>query len=696
MNERQKEAICHPKGPLLLLATPGAGKTTVLNARILYLILRQGVKPENILALTFSKAAAKEMDVRFQQLYGQFVKQPIRFSTIHSFCYYIVRAYYQEKQIAFTMIENEHGLNSKNAVLKRIYEEINHTILTEDKLEELANALCFIKNSMISMLEIQNLDTKVKDLKLIYEAYELYKKNAHTSHRLIDFDDMLSLANQILEDDPTVLLKYQKQFPFVLTDESQDTSIIQNKIIEKVTNLSDNLFVVGDDDQSIFGFRSANPKYLLNFKAVHPGARTLIMEQNYRSTPEIVKVSNVFISGNTQRYKKSMFTENPSDQAISIHSFEYGYQQLTYITKELKIKQTIGKTAILYRNNLSAINLIDHLEGANLPFYVRDIGDRFFNHWVVKDILNFLRFSYSDKNVGILETIYSKFDSYISRQQIDYLKNQDLTKSVFDHLAELPNLPAFRKKNFQEFKRQFKKLNTMNPLDALRYIRHELHYEKKLEEVSERLGLSMESSHNILVTLENIAQGMKTHKEFADRLKYLKQLMGKSALNKENNAVTLSTLHSAKGLEFDSVYMLDLVDGSLPNLESIKDAEKNKTENLEEERRLFYVGMTRAKKELVLLTAKNINDQDVVESQFVAEIREILCPGRSQTGQKSVSLTTFKVEKGADIRHKAFGIGRITVADVESDLLEVNFRKLGLKQFSLKICLEEKLVSSVL
>ena len=696
MNEVQKEAISHPKGPLLLLATPGAGKTTVLNARILYLILSQGVNPENILALTFSKAAAKEMDVRFQQLYGQLVKQRIRFSTIHSFCYNIVRAYFQEKRIAYTLIENEQGVLSKNAVLKRLYEEINQTILTEDKLEELANAICFIKNSMISILEVQNMDTKVKDLRLIYEAYEHYKKNAHPGNKLIDFDDMLTLSNQILEENPRILLRYQKQFPFVLTDESQDTSIIQNKIIEKVTQLSDNLFVVGDDDQSIFGFRSANPKYLLNFKTVHPGARILIMEQNYRSSPEIVKVSNSFISGNTQRYKKTMFTDKPSDKLIMIRSFEYGYQQLDYIIKELKKKELIGQTAILYRNNISAINLIDHLESANLVFYVRDSGYKFFNHWVIKDILNFMRFSYSDKNVGILETIYTKFHSYISKQQIEYLKNQDPTISVFDHLAVLPNLPVFRKKNFQELKRQFKKLNAMNPIDALRYIRKELHYDKNLEELSKRLGFSMESFHGILATLENVAQGMKTHKDFANRLKYLEQLMCESSANKDNNAVTLSTLHSAKGLEFESVYMLDLVDGILPNLESIKAAEQKKTDSLEEERRLFYVGMTRAKKELELLTVDNLNDQDVIESQFVGEVREILCPGCSQTGEKTVSLTTFKVEKGADIRHKAFGIGRITVADVEGDLLEVNFRKLGLKQFSLKVCLEGKLVSSVL
>ncbi len=696
MNAVQKEAISHTLGPLLLLATPGAGKTTVLNARILYLILRQGVNPGNILALTFSKAAAKEMDVRFRQLYGLLVNQRVRFSTIHSFCYSIVRAYFQENRIAFTLIENEQGALSKNSVLKRLYEEINQTILTEDKLEELANAICFIKNSMIKISDVQNIETKIKDLRSIYEAYEHYKQNAHLGNKLIDFDDMLTLSNQILEENPGILLSYQKQFPFVLTDESQDTSIIQNKIIEQVTKLSDSLFVVGDDDQSIFGFRSANPKYLLNFKTVHPGARILIMEQNYRSTPEIVKVANVFISGNQQRYKKTMVTDNPSDKAIKIHSFEYGYQQLHYIITELKNKKLIGQTAILYRNNISAISLIDHLEGANLSFYVRDSGYKFFNHWVIKDILNFMRFSYSDKNVRILETIYTKFNSYISKQQIEYLKSQDPTKSVFDLLADLPALPAFRKKNFQELKRQFKKLNGMNPIDALRYICKELHYEKKLEEFSERLGLSMESFHGVLATLENIAQGIKTHKDFADRLRHLEQLMYESALNKDENAVTLSTLHSAKGLEFECVYMLDLVDGILPNIESIKDAEKKKPDSLEEERRLFYVGMTRAKKELELLTAENINNQDVVESQFVGEVREILCPGSSQTGEKSMSLTIFKVEKGTDIRHKAFGIGRITVADVESDLLEVNFRKLGLKQFSLKVCLEGKLVSSVL
>ncbi|TGE31615.1 ATP-dependent helicase [Desulfosporosinus sp. Sb-LF] len=696
LNGMQKQAICHPKGPMLLLATPGAGKTTVLNARILYLIIRLGVNPENILALTFSKAAAKEMSDRFQRVYGQLVKQRVQFSTIHSFSYNIVRTYFYEKCIAYSLIENEQGVNSKNSVLKRLYESINQMVLTEDKLEELANAICFIKNSMMKVSDIEMLDTKIKDLVLIYEAYENYKKNAHPGIILIDFDDMLTLANRILEENPEILSRYQKQFPFVLTDESQDNSFIQNKIIEKVAKLSNNLFVVGDDDQSIFGFRSANPKYLLDFKRVHPGARILMMEQNYRSTQEIVKVTNEFISGNQQRYLKTMFTENPSDKSIQIKSFEYAHQQLNYVIEELKKKKAIGQTALLYRNNVSAIKLIDHLDSANLPFYVRDSGNKFFNHWVIKDIINFMRFSYSDKNVGILEILHTKFDSYISKQQIEYLKHQDQTISVFDHLADIPNLPAFRKKNFLELKRQFKKLNEMNPLDAIRFIRKELNYEKKQEEFSERLGLSIEGIRGILATLESIAQGMKTLKHFADRLKHLEQLMRESVVNKDDNSVTLSTLHSAKGLEFESVYMLDLVDGILPNRESIKSAEMKKIDSLEEERRLFYVGMTRAKKELELLTVENLNDQDVIESQFVGEVREILCPGSSQNGKDTVNLTTFKLEKGANIRHKAFGIGRITVADVRLDLLEVNFRKLGVKQFSLKVCLEGNLVSSVL
>ena len=696
MNDVQKEAISHTEGPLLLLATPGAGKTTVLIARILYLILRRGVNPENILALTFSKAAAREMYVRFQQLYGQFVKEKIRFSTIHSFSYNIVRDYYQEKRISFSLIENEQGVNSKNAVLKRLYKNINQTILTEEKLEELSNAICFIKNSMMPISEVGKLDPKIKDLGLIYDAYENYKKNAHPSAILIDFDDMLSLSNEILDENPKTLTRYQRQFPFVLTDESQDTSILQTKIIEKVAKLSDNLFVVGDDDQSIFGFRSANPKYLLDFKVIHPRARILLMQQNYRSSQEIVKVANAFISGNRLRYKKSMFTENCSDKSVLIKSFEYDFQQHSYVIEQLKKKKSLSQTALLYRNNVSAINLIDHLEGANLPFYIRDSGNKFFNHWMIKDILNFMRFSYSDKNVGIFEIIYTKFNSYISKQQVEYLKTQDPTKSVFDHLAALPNLPAFRKKSFQELKRQFRKLNGMNPLDAIRFIRSELGYEKKLEDFSERLGLSIEALRGILATLENIAQGIKTLKDFADRLKHLEQLMRESGMNHDNNAVTLSTLHSAKGLEFESVYMLDLVDGILPNLESIKAAEKKKSDSLEEERRLFYVGMTRAKKELELLTVENLNDQEVIESQFVGEVREIMCPGCFQTEEKVMSLTSFKIEKGADIRHKAFGIGRITIADVEGDLLEVNFRKLGIKQFSLKVCLEGKLVSSVL
>lgn len=706
-NAVQKEAICHTEGPLLLLATPGAGKTTVLNARVLYLIQCLGVNPEHILALTFSKAAAKEMGDRFFHVFGHRVKERVRFSTIHSFSYQIVRGHFHEKRIAYDLIENAQGAQSKNAVLKQIYENCNHAVLTEDKLEELGNAICFIKNSMLPLTEINKLDYKIKNLEAIYCAYENYKQTAHPDRLLLDFDDMLTLANQILEEYPDLLARYQSHYQYILTDESQDTSLIQHKIIEKVAKPRNNLFVVGDDDQSIFGFRSANPKYLLEFKAIYPSTRILMMEQNYRSTQAVVKVTDQFIRGNHQRYRKNMYTKNPAGPNVRIQAFDSDHQQIRYLIETLRKSETLEDKAVLYRNNVSAINLVDQLASAEIPFYVRDSGYKFFNHWVIQDILNFMRFSYSDKNVELLERIYTKCNAFISKQQLEFLKGSDPTQSVFDHLAGLPKLPEFRKRNFLILKDQFKKLNTMPPLDAIRFIRRDLHYDEKLEEISERLGHSMETILGILTTLENIADGKKTLKDFADRLKQLEVLMREAALNTSKNAVTLSTFHSAKGLEFDTVYMIDLVDGVIPNLESIRAAEKNKEDALEEERRLFYVGMTRAKRVLELLTVDNLNGQEVVESRFIGEVREILQPYRetktlvasrseksTQRDDGSAVLTTLKIEKGATIRHKAFGIGQIE--RVAGDIVEVRFRKLGVKQLSLQVCQEGKLIGAVL
>ena len=304
LTEAQRKVVVHDRGPLLLLAVPGAGKTTVLILRLAYLILVINVNPERILCLTFGRAAAKEMSDRFAQNFGNDIGN-IHFSTIHSYAYEVVRAAFRQKGRDYQIIEELTGAESKTGVLRSLFKQINTSTLTEDTLEELQNAICFVKNSLISPETLENV--AVKNFVTIYNDYEKYKRMHQP--QLIDFDDMLSIAYKALVENPRLLAMYQKRFDYILTDESQDTSLLQHKIIELISKPKRNLFVVGDDDQSIFGFRAAEPKYLLEFPQVYDQAEILRMEQNFRSTPEIVSMSREFIRSNKLRYDKEMVTK---------------------------------------------------------------------------------------------------------------------------------------------------------------------------------------------------------------------------------------------------------------------------------------------------------------------------------------------------------------------------------------------------
>lgn len=712
LNDVQKQAVLHTEGPLLLLATPGAGKTTVLNFRIAYLILEKGISPKNILALTFSRASASDMGERFHTLFGREIPERVRFSTIHSLCYRIVREWFHQEKKTYRLIEEEQGALSKNAVLRQLYENLNHTVLTEDKLEELVQAIGYIKNSLMPLQKIGELEVKVKNLKEIFRAYEVYKREAHDSVVLLDFDDMLTLAYDILQNQLELLQNYQRQYSYILVDESQDTSLVQNKVVELLAKPRNNLFLVGDDDQSIFSFRAADPQYLLNFQKVYPEARILTMDQNYRSTQKLVAPANEFIRANQQRYPKNMFTRQASGETPQIFRFATTEEQLEHLVKSLGdafTPHTTQQVAVLYRNNLSAILLMDRLERAGIPFYMKDFRDRFFKHWVVEDILNFLRFSYSDKNVALLEKIFTKFDSYISRKQLEGLKAFPSTESAFDRLADLPGTKEFRRKHLLEFKRDFKSLNQMKPQAALRFIRQQLKYEEKVGDFAERFGYSMEAVRGILDILEMIAEGQQSLLEFANRLKSLEETVKRSADNKGKPAVTLSTLHSTKGLEFDRVYLMDLVEGILPASDAVKAIEQKQFAAMEEERRLFYVGITRAKHKLELLSVQYQNQQEVLPSRFVVELSRILKaqgqpvdigsgeyqsnrvkPEHEMAGE---SLTRLMIRRGALVRHKKFGIGKIS--NVDGDVMFVQFKE-GEKILSVEWCLSGQIVKSVL
>lgn len=710
LNDVQKQAVIHGEGALLLLASPGSGKTTTIIMRIGYLIEVKGINPARIKAVTFSKASALDMKERFKRFFPEL--PPIDFSTIHSLAFEVVREYYRHTRTPFKMIEGsldaaeeskwsaDHQPLHKKFILRRIFNTLAGEPITDDQMEELSTYISYIKNKLIPVGKWSLVKCDVPKAEQILLEYETFKRSG-TSQLLVDFDDMLTMGNEALEKDGQLLRKYQMKYDFVLTDESQDTSLVQHAIIEKLVHEHGNLSVVADDDQSIYSWRGAEPSYLLNFKEVYPQAVTLFMEQNYRSSPDIVNVANQFIKRNKNRYAKNMFTDNAAAEPIQIQSFaDYSYQ-VKYLAEAIREVEDLGEVAVLFRNNSSSITLMNEFERVGIPFYIKDADNRFFSHWVVEDILNFMRMTFTDKRSDLLEKIHNKLSGYITKQQIQQLKEIDNNESVFDNLLNYVQLQDYQRKILLECKENLQQMKGMPPVEAIRVIRTRLGYEKVIEKLCERFGFRKDYLIGILNTLEEIADTLETMEAFAKRLKHLEQVMKNAKSSKHQNVVTLSTFHSSKGLEFKRVYMVDLIEGVIPSDEDKKKNFEGQAPLMEEAVRLFYVGMTRAKLRLELLTYTKKDGEKVEESIFIQGVRHIIAPPKPATATKIIrkehqlknknAITSIsEMAEGIWVRHAAFGLGM--VIKLAGKVLEIKFADVGMKSFSSEICIENGLL----
>lgn len=693
LNESQKKAVLHTEGPLLLLASPGSGKTTTTIMRIGFLIEEKGVLPARIKAVTFSRSSALDMKERFRRFFPNQQENAVDFSTIHSLAFEVVRDYFYKKKISYQIIEGNADPNlNKKMILRNLFQQFNHDHISEDQLDELMTYSSFIKNKLVPADKWSSVKTDVPAAKEIFQEYERYKRSA-AAFLMVDFDDMLTFANEAFEKDAALLRKYQHRYDYVLTDESQDTSMVQHSLIEKLVRPHQNLYVVADDDQSIYGWRAAEPEYLLNFKKVYPNAEILMMEQNYRSSKNIVEAANQFIKQNKHRYNKNMFTDNSPSNAIVIKRFEQYEHQLKYLIDEMTQANQINDVAILFRNNSSVIGLANALDRARIPFYIKDHDIRFFSHWIVKDIINFMRLSFNDKRVDIFEQIYTKLVVFVKKEEMSDLKKFHHTVSVFEHLGRHTD-NSYRAKLFQECKLNFAMMKEIPPLQAIKVIRNQLGYDKALENMAKKLKFNKDNLMTILHTLENIADGLSSLEEFAARLKSLESLIQASKFNKGKDVVTLSTFHSSKGLEFRTVYMIDLIQGIIPADEDLEDDFL-----MEEAVRLFYVGMTRAEDKLELLSYKKHFGVLVEPSQFMRDVKRIMTPPdqlikkkvRTEPAKNEVPInpnaikTKTELKKGLLVKHRVFGSG--SILQMDDEFIQIQFTT-GMKKLSLKTCLE--------
>lgn len=609
LTAEQLQATKHREGPALVVAVPGAGKTTMLLARTMNLI-RDGISPSRILTITFSKASALDMQHRFLQTYGI---ENTYFSTIHAFCYRILRDYGKMRGKTYFLLDS--NPIKKYEIIRQIYQQTNQSYCTEEKMETLLLELSYCKNAMVSPHSFEKSQLcETPNFERICEKYEGLKQRK----QFIDFDDMITKTYQVFQSDSTLRTKYRKMFDYVQVDEGQDTSRSQFLFLQLLVKPKNNLFIVADDDQSIYGFRGADPKEMFRLKQEYPDLATYYMEENFRSSKNIVNLSHYFIQKNRDRFPKRIYTNNTYSEPVNIIKFQTCEEEYQFLLSEIG-KYREEQNAILFRNNLCAVGLVEFFEKHSVPFNIKDRKNKFFHHFIVSDILMILEFSKDLSRTDLYEKFYYKLKGYLSKKHIDFLRRRP-GKNVFTTLMTYPDLPEYYLRNISHLNRDFKKLTHLSFRESIPFIENELGYGQYLMENSKRLGYTYASLTEYLYYLKLIAKEQNSLEEFIGRLKHLEYLLQKP---KDRDAcLTLTTMHSAKGLEFDNVFLVDLLEGTIPSAKSLENISQN-PDLYEEERRLFYVAMTRAKKKLYLLYPSTRNDYENMESSFLLDLQEI-------------------------------------------------------------------------
>ena len=611
LNKQQERALLAVEGSNLLLAVPGSGKTTVLVERLGHMVINKNIPPQSILAITYNTAAAEEMKNRFATQFGEKYGKNIDFRTINSLALEIYRNFCRKNN---RPIRGQIQDDDRRHLLSEIYKQHNGEYAAENDILELSSAITYIKNMMLSVEQIQEIEAEYPHLNAMYESYQ---KALETKDRM-DFDDQMVYAHALLTKRGQVACEWQSKYKYICVDEAQDTSKIQHEII-KILAKGNNLFMVGDEDQSIYGFRAAYPKALLNFRYDYLNPYILRMERNYRSTNQIVEKAQSFISQNKGRYEKNMIAERGDGEAVTLEqvdSREMQYMRLLEIAKT-----TDRETAFLYRDNESSVVLIDLLLRNGVPFRLRKPEMNFFGNRVVKDIVAYLSLALNENDANSFSQICNKGIIYLKNQQKDYaIKNCKFKHmSVYDAVeSQMQYLKERQRDRADDFRNVMSRVAKAKTSEAISILMNR-GYENYLRENHPDSGK--------VEILSILAKQEPDILKFLKRLEELESLIEKGFYSKASNAVILSTIHSSKGLEYDSVYMVDVYDGRFPSSRpNIFNRSKDNADGEQEERRLFYVGVTRAKNRLTLFGIKGRDsifiDQIFHEQKMIREREE--------------------------------------------------------------------------
>lgn len=721
LNQQQKEAVQSTKGPVLLLAVPGSGKTTVLVTRLGYMIYCRNIPPESILTVTYTVAATKDMSERFAVRFGEDMAKRLEFRTINGICAMIIQ--YYGRRIGKTPFELVKDEKATTGMLIRICQDHGMGYPTESDLKNVRTLITYIKNMMLNEEELQKLEEE-SDIRIagIYREYCRQMRE----QKLMDYDDQMLYAYNILRKDPGVLAYFQNRYPYICVDEAQDTSKIQHAIIALLAAGTGNLFMVGDEDQSIYGFRAAYPEALLSFEKKHPGAKVLLMEENFRSNAKIVEAADKFIQKNTLRHEKHMRAAREAGADIREISLKSRKAQYVYLMKAAqecttgmagmsgseehrgRADASVTETAVLYRDNECAIPLIDLLERKNIPYRMRNADLSFFTHRTVLDVQNIIRFAMDPKDTELFMQIYYRLKLFFNKKDaLRYAQiSQEKDMEVLDAALKYGNLEKYQEDNIRNLKRQMVRILNMPGDEAVNQILTYMGYQDYLK----KMGMNA----NKLETVKLIGSRVESPEKLLERLEELRTIIQEKVSDKDCPFI-LSTMHASKGLEYDTVYLLDVMDGILPEkvLANPRTASKEELETYEEERRLFYVGVTRAKNQLNVFTTnkpskfcsellgkRNLRENQQKEYAGIKKWGDYSPAGtygikgngmyhgygtghgsQKQPG-KSYQELADALGEGMIVKHKKFGEG--VVVDMEGEHIRIQFGD-NVKNMDLKV-----------
>ena len=612
LNRGQDEAIKHGNGPCMVLAPPGSGKTLIVTERTRYLIEESGVRPDQILVITFTRYAAREMKERFERLTAG-KNYPVTFGTFHSIFYGILKCAYGIGANNL-MTEKESSVLLQEVLDQTDIESTPEVEDEEELVRELLREVGMVKNGLCHLKDFHSKYLTQDEFAEVFRSYEHQKKEL----KKFDFDDMLVQCYALFRKKPEILQGWQKRFQYILIDEFQDINRVQYEVIRMLAAPRYNLFVVGDDDQSIYGFRGAKPELMLYMKQEFPSLRTISLTVNYRSTEFITGAAARVILHNDTRFYKRVQSFRGRGQNVHVQEVLDEQEEAQYVTEEIqkKLDQGIkpGEIAVLFRAAVQARMISEILSEHRIPFEMRDYVTNFYRHFIVKDMMAYLQLAAGKRDRSLFLTICNRPLRYLARNSMEnrQVNFEDLRKFYCDKDWMLDII--------DQFDVDVRMMKNMAPYAAIQYIRKKIGYDDFLKEYAEKHQISWKQLMDVMAELEERSKNFKSYDEWEIHIaKYTQELEEQQAKARKikgerENKVQLMTIHSAKGLEFEDVFVIHANEGEIPHQKA------EKKDEIEEERRLFYVALTRAKNNLCISYITQKNGNSIKPSRFVEEL----------------------------------------------------------------------------